>query len=292
MEMKQIKSFSPKQVARAIGVSEASIKRWCDKGILAFSKTAGGHRRISLHVVLDFVKENDYLLGRPEILGLPTAVGSGMRTLEQACRSYVEALEQGDETKCLQITLDMRLADHDMATIGDQVIAPAFHRIGQRWEHGDVAVYQERRGVEMTRLALLRLKDTLAPPDRIAPLALGATLAHDPYSIPGLMGELVLLELGWRARFMGCGLPAETLAQAVEDMSPRVLWLSVSSMDDRDAFVQEYQELYDACSRRQCAVVVGGRALEEPVRQRIQYASFGDNLRHLHGFAQSLYRMD
>jgi predicted site-specific integrase-resolvase len=26
--------LTPKQVARAIGVSESSLKRWCDKGVL------------------------------------------------------------------------------------------------------------------------------------------------------------------------------------------------------------------------------------------------------------------
>lgn len=290
MELKQKKTFSPKQVSRAIGVSEASIKRWCDKGILVFSKTAGGHRRLPLHVVLDFVRENDFSLVQPEVLDLPAAVGSGERTIEQASRCYVAALEEGDESKCLQIVMDMRIAGHDMATIGDQVIAKAFHALGQRWEHGDVAVYQERRGVEITRLALMRLKDTLPPHDGMAPLAVGGTLSGDAYSLPSQLGELVLLELGWQARFMGCGLPAQTLAQAVEDLRPRVLWLSVSHVDDNDAFVKDYQHLHEVCVRRHCAVVVGGRALKEPVRQAIEYASFGDNMRHLLAFAQSLYR--
>lgn len=288
MELKQSKTFSPKQVARAIGVSEASIKRWCDKGILAFNKTAGGHRRIPLYVVLDFVQENDYPLPEPEVLGLPAAVGAGTRTVAQACQLYQQALQAGDESQCLQLALDMRLAGCDMAVIGDQVIAPAFHALGKLWEHGEAEVYQERRGVEITRHVLLRLKDALAPPENSAPSAIGATLINDPYSLPGQLGELTLIELGWQARFLGSELPAETVARAVLDLQPRVLFLSVSNVGNTATFIHEYQKLYTICSQQKCAVVVGGVALVEELRQKIQYASYGDNLQHLQAFAQSL----
>jgi excisionase family DNA binding protein len=290
MELPQNKAYSPNRVARSLGVSEATIKRWCDKGILSFTKTAGGHRRIPIHVVLEFVKDNSIGMAQPEVLGLPACVGTGSRTLEQACRHYGEALEQGDEARCLQLALDLRLAGHDMAAIGDQVIAPAFHNLGQRWQHGETEVYQERRGGEITRNVLARLRDTLSPPASAAPTAVGATLSGDPYSLPGKLCELVLLELGWQARFLGSGLPVDAVAQAVEDLHPRVLWLSFSSLDGSESLFQDYSHLYEMCLERQFAVVIGGRALTGSIRQRLRYSSYGDNLGHLRGFAQSLYR--
>jgi len=289
MELKPNKTFSPNQVARCLGVSEASIKRWCDKGILAFTKTAGGHRRIPVHVVLDFVRENDFTLAQPEMLELPPSVGAGSRTLDQACRLFGQALEQGDDSRCLQLTLDLRLAGRDMAVIGDRVIAPAFQALGQRWEHGEAEVYQERRGVEITRHVLSRLKDTLAPPAPAAPTAIGATLPGDPYSLPGQLCELVLLEQGWQARFLGSELPMETVARAVQDLGPRMLWLSVSVAEVPEDFVRDYGQLYETCRQQRCAVAIGGRALTGSLRQRLQYASYGDNLRHVQSFAQSLY---
>ena len=290
MELNQNRTFSPRQVARSFGVSEASIKRWCDKGILPFTKTAGGHRRLQLHAILEFIRDNEFDLAQPEVLGLPTSTGSGSRTLDQASRLYARALEQGDESRCLQLTLDMRLAGHDMAVIGDRVIAPAFHELGQRWEHGDAAVYQERRGVEITRHVLVRMKDTLPPAAAVAPKAIGATLPGDPYSLAGQLSELVLLELGWQARFLGSDLPTETVAQAVEDLRPRVLWLSVSWLKEAEHFIQDYNHLYEICLQRQCAVVLGGRALTSSIRRELRYASYGDNLVHLRSFARTLYK--
>jgi len=39
--------YSPKQVAKRLGVSESSVKRWLDQGVVPVLRTAGGHRRIS-----------------------------------------------------------------------------------------------------------------------------------------------------------------------------------------------------------------------------------------------------
>jgi methanogenic corrinoid protein MtbC1 len=288
MAVRQNKSFSPRQVGKALGVSEASIKRWCDKGILSFAKTAGGHRRLTIRAILDFVSDNGFYLAHPEVLGLPSSVGRGARTLEQARRLYREALEEGDEAKCLQLTLDMHLAGHDMAVIGDEIIARAFHEIGERWDHGQTTVYQERRGVEITRQVLTHLKETLPRPAATAPKAIGGTLAGDPYTLPGHLCELVLLELGWDARFLGSELPLETVAAAVHDLSPRLLWLSFSCLDVSDRFTEDWDRLYETCLAHHCAVVVGGRALKGSVRQKLKYGSYGDNLQHLRGFAQSL----
>ncbi|MBV9958343.1 MAG: helix-turn-helix domain-containing protein, partial [Acidobacteria bacterium] len=39
------KDLTSSEAARLLGVSEASVKRWADSGLLPALKTAGGHRR-------------------------------------------------------------------------------------------------------------------------------------------------------------------------------------------------------------------------------------------------------
>ncbi len=53
------------QVAKAIGVSESSLKRWCDKGMLATQRTAGGHRRLTIEAVLEFVRGTGQEMASP-----------------------------------------------------------------------------------------------------------------------------------------------------------------------------------------------------------------------------------
>ncbi|MCA9071772.1 MAG: helix-turn-helix domain-containing protein, partial [Planctomycetaceae bacterium] len=113
--------LSPKQVARAIGVSESSLKRWCDQGLVPMVKTAGGHRRLLLADVLNFVRDSGRELTQPEVLGLPAAVGHGTRVLRTASDRLTEALIQGQEAVARQIVLDLHVQHHRVSVICDEV---------------------------------------------------------------------------------------------------------------------------------------------------------------------------
>ena len=49
--------YSPKQVAERLGVSESSVKRWLDQGVVPVLRTAGGHRRISEESVEELLRQ-------------------------------------------------------------------------------------------------------------------------------------------------------------------------------------------------------------------------------------------
>lgn len=62
--------FTPRQVARGLGVSESSVKRWIDAQRLPAYRTPGGHRRVPLAAVVRFARERGAELLHPEALGL------------------------------------------------------------------------------------------------------------------------------------------------------------------------------------------------------------------------------
>jgi excisionase family DNA binding protein len=280
--------LTPKQVARSIGVSEASLKRWCDKGTVPSMRTAGGHRRLPLNGVMQFLRQTGYPLVRPEVLGLPATAGRGKETIERARSQMRSALETGDEPQVAQLVFDLYLAGHAACDICDQVIAPAFHDIGTRWQHGEIEVYEERRGCEVCMRVLYQLRRLLPSISDSAPHAIGATLEGDPYTIPTLMAEIVLREAGWRADSYGIGHPFSTLSAAIRAVRPRLFWLSASAIASVPEFIAEYSKLYETAVECRVPVVVGGRALTEDVRRAIQYSAHGDALRHLISFAQTL----
>ena len=82
------KSVSPKQLARAIGVSESSVKRWCDDGVIHTSYTPGGHRKIEIDQVLQFLRNTKHAIADPEILGLPSMLGKQTWSTQEACLLY------------------------------------------------------------------------------------------------------------------------------------------------------------------------------------------------------------
>jgi MerR family transcriptional regulator, light-induced transcriptional regulator len=280
--------LTPKQVARSIGVSEASLKRWCDKGTVPSIRTAGGHRRLPLNGVMQFLRQTGYPIVRPEVLGLPATTGRGKETVERARSQMRSALEAGDEPQVAQLVFDLYLAGHAACNICDQMIAPAFHDIGARWQHGEIEVYEERRGCEVCMRVLYQLRRLLPSISDSAPQAIGGTLEGDPYTIPTLMVEIALREAGWLAESYGIGHPFSTLCAAICAIRPRLFWLSVSTIPSIPDFLAGYAKLYETAVECSVPVVVGGRALTEEIRRAIQYAAYGDTLRHLISFARTL----
>lgn len=281
--------LTTRQVANALGVSEASLKRWCDKGLLSVTRTPGGHRRIPTNSVVHFVREHGHAIERPEILGLPPAIGRGETALDTVRTPMRTALEEGDEVECRRLILGLYLDGHLAHAICDRAIAPAFREIGDRWAHGALEVYEERRAVEICTRTLYQLRNLLPDPAPEAPTAIGATLAHDPYTLPTTMVEIALVEAGWHARSYGAGHPVSTLCAALETIHPRLFWLSVSSLGSSAEFIAQYQQLYEVAAHAGTAIALGGRVVTPPIREAIQYAAFCDNLAHIVSFAASLY---
>ena len=283
-------SLSPKQVARAIGVSESSLKRWCDRGLIPMQKTVGGHRRLPVDAVVRFIREHGYSLARPELLGLPDSVGRADWTLEQARERLKEALIAGDEEVCRQIVADFYLSNRSAALICDDLLTSAFHEIGDLWECGNVEVYEERRACELCARLVHELRRLIGRTGTAGPLALGGTLDGDPYTLAVSMAELVLRDVGWNAESLGHRLPFETVRSAVARLRPRLLWLSVTSIRDEPQFVEEMLRLFDVARAHDTAVVVGGRVLNADLRRRLRYSTYCDTYQHLSDFASLLLK--
>ncbi|MEW4529634.1 B12-binding domain-containing protein [Maioricimonas sp. JC845] len=280
---------SPKQMARAIGASESSVKRWCDQGMINTVRTAGGHRRIPVNAVLSFAKSHGHKLVQPELLGLPpSTTGAGERSLERARKRLLAALVSGEDILSRQLVLDLFIAKHRVGRICDEVLAPVFHEIGDLWECGDVEVYQERRSCEICLRVLHELERLLPtlPPD--GPVAVGGALDLDPYSLPTTMAELTMRQCGWKAVSLGSLLPAPTIAQAIADIGPRLVWISVSHIDDEDRVVDALNQVFEAARQHRAALAVGGAALTEEIRRRVRYSAFCDTMTHLETFADTL----
>ena len=283
------KTLSPRQVAQSIGASESSVKRWCDRGLVPFLRTGGGHRRIPLAGVLEFVRREKMSIVAPQAIGLPEQVGKISGSIEQAGATLKDLLVNGDEDASRILVWDLHIAGHPIATICDEVIVNAFEQIGDGWCDGSVEIYQERRSCEIARIVLSELRQATYSPAESSPLAMGATASNDPYGLPTMMVELVLRQNGWKASAIGTQIPFESLCQAIVKERPRLFWLSVSQIKDESLFVDGFNELQKVAGE-QTAIVVGGRALTDDIRHRLNYTVYCDKLEHLARFAGTIYQ--
>lgn len=285
--------FSPKEVAVAIGVSESSLKRWVDKGKIQASKTAGGHRRLLLSDVLDFIRESGHGLRQADAIGLPDGCGSTVDSdLDTARKAFLAALIAGEERVVTRVILDIYLSGVSVATICDSVIAEGFQEIGDLWKCGDVKVYEERRACELCTQAVHELRRAVGEGPDDGPIAIGGTLKGDPYTLAAGMAEISLRNTGWRASQIGNMLAFDSMRTAIVDLRPALFWLSVTEVADVDKFCTEFNLLYDVAQSTATALIVGGPAMTTDLEQKIRCTQFFDSFTRLESLAKTTKSAD
>jgi methanogenic corrinoid protein MtbC1 len=281
------KSVSPRQLGLAIGVSEASVKRWCNKGLLETTRTAGGHRRIPVQNAIAFLKDQNHPLVQPEILGLPPITGAKVTSLERLIPLVRDALIKGDEECLTRLIMDPFIHGFKALDICDRVMAEAFHDLGDRWKCGEIEVFEERRGCEIARKVLFQLFDALPPPKADAPLAIGGTLTGDHYEIPMAMISITLRELGLQTMALGTDLSGKTLGKAIKKLQPDLFWLSISHIENRKSLIEDYNKLFQVAESNNVPIALGGRALTDKLHHQLHHTVFCENLEHLANFVRT-----
>jgi MerR family transcriptional regulator, light-induced transcriptional regulator len=296
-----VSHFSPKQAAQALGVSESSVKRWCDLGAVPVLRTAGGHRRIprkSLEELLAQGGDLGNLLkslpdtgaeasgGPDEVVPAKSEAVSLSETLEQYRDEFHDALRIGLESRCRQILHAVIESGLSRTAAADFLVTHAMHRFGHLWEHGELAIYQERRACGICLGLIHELRRSISIADG-SPIAIGGAPRGDIYQLPSQLIELALCEAGWNATSLGCNLPIHSLVDAVSEYRPRLLWVSLSAVEAEESFVEQFNELAGALGP-ETALIIGGRAASDSLRPRLRYTAHCDNLTNLIELAAKL----
>ena len=288
--MRDNQLFSPKEIGHALGVSEASIKRWVDKGKIGCIKTSGGHRKIPLHALVEYLHTNKAVLVNPEAVSIPDSTGRKKDKMAQSALELQSSFNACDEHTIRGIIYDLYLAGTPLHKIFDELLAPALHKLGCDWEDGTVDAFQERRTIQICIRTLYGFETFFPPPEDDAPVALLGTLSGDPYTVPVLMVEVCLRAIGWRTEFLGNDLPGESYVKAIEMYKPALTAISISAKDQETA--GHLQLIEKKCRKLKSGLLVGGRAVPSGCPDSMPYTFFawstGNMLDELESYLKAL----
>jgi excisionase family DNA binding protein len=258
-----MKRLSPKDLARALGVSESSVKRWVDDGALRAMRTAGGHRRIALAEAVRFVRESGAPLVRPEVIvgaGLATPVSPFDATAARAMGEQLYGLLEEDDAAAVRaLVLALYVAGWPVADICDGPMRAALEKIGTLWQHGPEGIVVEHRATDTCVRALSEMRTAFVAPAGGASAALGAAPSGDPYLVPSMMAAAVLADLGYRDHNLGPEVPVPALEQAIERYRPTIVWLALSVVGEDAELAPGVAAVGERLARRGATLVVGGR---------------------------------
>lgn len=280
---------STSQVAKALGISVSTVKRWIDLGLLPAHKTKGNHRKVRWSDVERLAQSERF--PHAALIEVEADLLTRNETdFEELGQRFYRLLESGDGPAVRLFFHEVHGKGISIATLADRVIGPSMSCVGNNWALGRIDVLHEHRASQILLSALSILLGDLESriaPD--APVAIGGAPERDQSSIPSLIAQLCLLEAGWRAIDFGANTPLVSLEKATHLLQPKLVWLSVTHVADAERFLASYAQFYQMMESRGIAVAVGGHGLTGELRERMLYTTFGDGMSHLVAFSRLLF---
>jgi MerR family transcriptional regulator, light-induced transcriptional regulator len=218
------------QLAKQTGVSPELLRAWEQRyGLLQPTRTPGGFRLYSTadkgrvqrmqrlvagglaaaqaaHLVLSG--------GEPE----PRTDSPSATTLEEAADDLTASLDRLDE-QAANTALDRLFAAYTLETVLQEVVLPYLHRLGERWEAGEVSVAQEHFASNLLQGRLLGLAQGWGQGQ--GPLAILACVPGEQHELGLLAFGVALRRRGWRITYLGTDSPSAPSPTSPAPSPPR-----------------------------------------------------------------------
>ncbi|MBA3765662.1 MAG: helix-turn-helix domain-containing protein, partial [Acidobacteria bacterium] len=166
------KKLTSKEAARLLSVSEASVKRWADSGLLPTAKTAGGHRRFRPEDVAAFKRSG---VSEQNLRAIKTEFAARLRenapepaeldSEEALVEETFCALLNGRAEELSALLVNLHLHGQTVAAIADRFVCAAMRRVGDLWHKGELSVAQEHVATRTAMSALQNLQAVMDVPE-------------------------------------------------------------------------------------------------------------------------------
>ncbi len=251
-------------VARLFNVTETTVKRWADEGMLRCQKTPGGHRKFQIRNVIEFAEKNNF---EPTgVLTLPGHDGHDehvqvailKRDYGTLVKTFVEKALSPDRSD-LYIFFSY-LYEHRIALweIYDLILRPGMTEIGDRWMRGEIGVSQEHRASYETLDALAKLQNEILVKPPTGESVVFACLGDELHEIGLRCAANVFESEGWQTHYLGARTPPDDVIVAAQDLRPTVVALSVTHGHVSERLMEDLRRIADVLAQAGIRMIVGG----------------------------------
>ena len=248
--------LSTKHVARLLSVSEATIKRWADEGVLKSEKTVGGHRRFRVESIAQLRRErnrNDKTVVAPRV---------SKKTLKPlpSADDFLQLILSGDEAEAGAALAEGYLAHHDLDAIFETTVTPAMYRLGELWLKGGVTIAEEHLATQVVLTAIQKLRGVVAPHGPNGLTAICCVCEGELHEVAVHIVELILESKGWNVINLGANTPLFSLQEMVNKRRPELVCISAHAIADLDRSAAEFAHLRRVTNRLESKIALGGEA--------------------------------
>jgi MerR family transcriptional regulator, light-induced transcriptional regulator len=263
------------ELARRTGVSPELLRAWEQRyGLLQPTRTPGGFRLYSaadearvqrmqglVSGGLAAAQAARLVLSDDEPAPPPMASPSAS-TLEEAAGDLAACLDRLDE-QAANTALDRLFSTYTVETVLQEVVLPYLHRLGERWESGEVSVAQEHFASNLLRGRLLGLAQGWG--QGRGPAAVLACVPGEHHELGLLAFGVALRRRSWRITYLGTDSPIGAVADTSRTVQPAVVVLL--SMNP-EGFLDHAREIGKLADQAQVLLAGAGATPETARRTR------------------------
>jgi DNA-binding transcriptional MerR regulator len=260
------------ELARRTGVSPDLLRAWEQRyGLLQPTRTAGGFRLYSAADEARVQRMQSLVSGGLAAAQAAHLVLSGGEAasravsvsatiLDEEAANLTASLDRLDE-QAANTALDRLFSAYTVETVLQDVVIPYLHRLGVRWEAGEISVAQEHFASNLLRGRLLGLAQGWGQGQ--GPGAILACLPGEHHELGLLAFGVALRRRGWRITYLGTDSPIGAVADTARSLRPAVVVLL--SMNP-DSFLDHARQIEQLAKQVQ-VVIAGPGATPEIARQ-------------------------
>ena len=260
------------QLAKRTGASPELLRAWEQRyELLQPTRTAGGFRLYSatdearVQHMQSLVSSGLAAAQAARLIltggePAPGTVSASATSLEDAAGNLTASLDRLEE-QAANTALDRLFSVYTAETVLQDVVLPYLHRLGERWEDGEISVAQEHFASNLLRGRLLGLAQGWG--QGRGPGAVLACLPGEQHELGLLAFGVALHRRGWRITYLGTNSPIGAVADASRLLLPAVVVLfSVNP----DGFVHHAREIAELANQVQ-VLIAGPGATHEAARR-------------------------
>ncbi len=288
--MTELKCLTTKEVARLCRISDATVKRWEDAGLLKSERTRGGHRRFRAEEIVRFQREQNLGLKQchgDESVTMATTRRRGDKNFSSS--ACLHALVAGCEEAVANILISAYLEGKTLPEIFDEVVCVAMCQIGELWFKGEISVTQEHLATRAACSALYKLRHTLPVPKMTDKLAMCCAVEGDFHELPTHLVQMTIENEGWEVMNFGANTPLYSLAEEVVQHAPQIICIAATIISDVERLSRDYKIFTEQISKLKIPILIGGKAFkDEQIRQRFPAQIYAQSFAETAEFTRNL----
>jgi len=261
------------ELAKRTGVSPELLRAWEQRyKLLQPTRTPGGFRLYSAADEARVQRMQSLVSGglaaaqaaRLILSGepAPRTVSASATISDEEAANLTASLDRLDE-QAANTALDRLFSAYTVETVLQDVVLPYLHRLGERWEAGEISVAQEHFASNLLRGRLLGLAQGWGQGQ--GPGAILACLPGEQHELGLLAFGIALRRRGWRITYLGTDSPIGAVADTARSVLPAVVVLLSMNPDN---FLDHTHEI--AKFANQVQVVIAGLGATPEVARKTQ----------------------